>query len=378
MFSLRFRLVVTVLMGVLLAQGMPVAAAAMRDEVFQVEKSHTLFTVQLSVRLFAPLGPGPFPLIVINHGKAPGKAFMQQDRAFYFQAREFVKRGYAVLVPTREGFGSSGGHFQEQACNAAHTGELQADDIELSINYAKTLPYVDGSRIVVIGQSVGGLATMALGERNLPGVLGLIDMAGGIRYDSCAGWRQGDIDAFAQYGAQSRAPALMIYGDNDTYWGPGPEMPKALSTAYRQAGGRATFVDVGVFKQDSHNTFSDPDGMALWAPAVKDFLAALNLPFDERYSLRNPQPDGVDVEDIDAVPTSSRACKQLYANHFLGADPKTHRAFALSDDGHCGYATGEDSAQRALGFCAQHGAQGCALYAQDEKVVSSQAQSGAN
>ncbi|WP_408218999.1 hypothetical protein [Paraburkholderia dilworthii] len=42
---------------------------------------------------------------------------MQQDDFFYLQAIEFVRRGYAVVVPTREGFGSSGGTYFRVNCN---------------------------------------------------------------------------------------------------------------------------------------------------------------------------------------------------------------------------------------------------------------------
>jgi len=130
-----------------------VRAADMRDESIRIPVSDGLFAASLSARLFAPRGEGPFPLVVINHGKAPGNPRFQAEQAYYQVVREFVKRGYAVLVPTRRGYGSSGGAYREALCSVPSTGEMQADDIEVAINYAKKLPLVDGRRIVVIGQA---------------------------------------------------------------------------------------------------------------------------------------------------------------------------------------------------------------------------------
>lgn len=347
----------------------PAAAAAMRDDTLKIDKRVGLFTIELSARLFTPPGPGPFALVVINHGKAPGNAHLQKDQPYYFQAREFVKRGYAVLVPTREGFGSSGGNYRSVRCDAGQTGERQADDIELAIDYARTLPYLDTHHIVVIGQSVGGLATLALGKRHPPGVVGLIDMAGGIRFEQCAGWQQSDIAAFADYGAQSRIPVLMMYGDNDAYWGPGPDLPRSLYQAYHDAGGNAQFVDYGEFKHNSHSTFSDPEGMPLWEPSFRAFFASLNLPFDERVSLRSGDAGHTDIEDSDAIPAVSPQCRSLYRTGFLGTDPKVHRAYAISGDGHCGYANGDDAEATAKANCARYAKQACATYATDETVI---------
>jgi dienelactone hydrolase len=349
--------------------GQPAGAAGMRDEIVRIEKSHGLLGVKLTARVYAPPGDGPFPLIVINHGKANGNPAFQKDRGYYFQARAFVMRGYAVIVPTRQGFGSSGGFYVDGRCDIAETGRLQADDIAVAIAYAKTLPYVDGARIVVIGQSQGGLATMALGERNLPGVLGLINMAGGMRRESCAGWERADIDAYAQYGAKSKAPSLWMYGDNDSYWG--QTLPKSMYDAYVGAGGHAEWVDYGVFGSDSHQTFASRGGMPLWLPAYTRFFAALGLPFEVRDTPRDALA-GPDLEDVAAVPVTGAGGKALYAA-FLDADPRAHRAFAVAPDGHCGYATGDDAQRLALAHCAEHTQATCELYAVDQRIVYRQA-----
>jgi dienelactone hydrolase len=358
-----------ILTAILLLAGPHLLAEPMHDETLHITKAGLLFDVTLSAQLYTPPGTGPFPLIVINHGKQPGNAALQKDQAYYFQAKQFVERGYAVLVPTREGFGSSGGTYQEVKCDQTRTGELQAVDITLSINAIRTRPEIDSHHIVVIGQSAGGLATMALAEQLPAGVVGLIDMAGGIRNEKCPQWSQGVVAAFARYGSQATVPVLMMYGENDSFWGPGLDLPQAIFNAYRQGDGQTTFVDTGVFKKDSHRVFPDPEGMAIWGPAFQTFFSQLHLPFDIKYRLGSADAGAVDVDEVAAVPTTSTVCKSLYLSRFLATAPKQHRAFALSDNGRCGYATGGSVSERALEYCQAANGENCKLYAVDDQVV---------
>lgn len=65
---------------------------------------------ELEVTVFMPPGPGSFPVIVINHGRAPGNAKFQARYRPVLAVREFIQRGYAVMAPMRQGFGNSGGN----------------------------------------------------------------------------------------------------------------------------------------------------------------------------------------------------------------------------------------------------------------------------
>ena len=165
----------------------------------------------LETTVFQPNGPGPFPLIVINHGKDPGRPNLQPRDRFYHMATAFVKRGYAVMVPMRQGFANSTGRYRDHGCDMTANGYAQADDIAATLAYARQQPWVDVDRIVVAGQSYGGLATVALGTQDQPGVRGLINFAGGLRDDSNnCGWRSALVSAFAEYGANRRVPSLWM------------------------------------------------------------------------------------------------------------------------------------------------------------------------
>ena len=67
--------------------------ASMNEQVVMVKVGSGLFAAELETTLFRPNGAGPFPLVVINHGKAPGNPVFQERARFLTASREFVRRG---------------------------------------------------------------------------------------------------------------------------------------------------------------------------------------------------------------------------------------------------------------------------------------------
>jgi dienelactone hydrolase len=339
-------------------------AASLRDEKVMVPKGHGLFHVELETRLYAPLGEGPFPLVVINHGQNPGPPRFQSSSAYYGQALEFVRRGYAVIVPMRQGFAGSSGFYLSAGGNIEDTGFAQADDVAAAIDYARSVPFIDASRVVVVGQSAGGLATIALGSRNPPGVLGLINFAGGLHFVNTPGSERNLIVAFSDYGKTTRIPSWWMYGDNDSLFPP-PLVHKMLD-GYNGSGGHAQLVDFGNFGNDAHGLFGAFNGTAIWLPQVEKFLASLGLPTEVRYDLRE-HVDGPDIEDVAAVPNLNEGGREGYRRFLWSAPP---RAFAVSENGHWASRTGPDAEKRALDSCAAHAGTQCRLYAVDQHLVS--------
>ena len=325
---------------------------------------------RLETTVFQPNGPGPFPLIIINHGKDPGRPNLQQRDRFYYMAHAFVERGYAVMVPMRQGFANSTGRYRDHGCDMTANGYAQAEDIMATLAYARGQKWVDADRIVVAGQSYGGLATMALGTEALQGVRGLINFAGGLRDDSNGcGWRSALVSAFAEYGAQNKIPSLWMYGQNDSLFG--PELVARMHDAFAQAGGHAELVEYAPFKRDSHGMLASRDGQKVWLESTMKFLGSVGMPTEVVNKVPlPPQPQATNfagLDDVDSVPFLSENGKRAYRDYLTKMTP---RAFAVSPSGAWTWAEeGEDPEARALATCSAKSEQPCRLYSVDEHVV---------
>lgn len=234
----------------------------------------------LAARVYRPTGPGPFPLIVIHHGTPADKRKLADTRlGFARAARWFVARGYMVVLALRPGYGSSSGRYLEGAGNCHDVdfvvaGRKIAAAEAAIVDAAARLPGVDPQRIVVVGQSAGGLGAVALADAPPLGVLGVISFAGGRGSNGkeviCAG-EDRLVDAEKTLGAANTLPQLWLYAENDHFFR--PELAHRMYAAYR-AGSRppVTFVDLPAFGDDGHKTFAQATPK-VWARPVAAFLA---------------------------------------------------------------------------------------------------------
>ncbi|WP_229448031.1 dienelactone hydrolase family protein [Massilia sp. CF038] len=325
---------------------------------------------RLQTTVFRPNGPGPFPLLIINHGKDTGEPQYQQRDRFIYMATAFVKRGYAVLVPMRQGFANSSGSYANHGCNMTANGQAQADDVLSTIAFARQQKWIDSDRIVVAGQSYGGLATIALGTRDVPGVRGLINFAGGLRDDGAGcDWRGELVQAFANYGANSKVPSLWMYGVNDSLFG--PDLVSRMYGAYVGQGGHARLHEFGVFKRDSHGMIASRDGEKIWWKETEPFLREVGMPTEEKYAVITPPPlpktNFARLDDIAAVPYLQASGREAYREYLARMTP---RAFAVSPTGDwCWAEEGENPDARALETCGKKSNQPCKLYSVDDYVV---------
>ncbi len=255
------------------------ALAPLPEEVILVPKKYVLGTLNLEVTVFRPPGSGPFPLAVINHGKASGNPRFQDRYRPLVAARYFLERNYAVFVPMRQGFSKSEGSFVDGGCNVESNGRTQAEDIHATIAAAHLLPYVDRSRTVVVGQSHGGWTTLAYGaSQPHESVKGLVNFAGGFRQDSCPAWENTLARAAGNLGADTKIPAIWFYADNDSYW------PRTVSDAmfanYSAGNPKSTFVAYGTYERDGHSVFGDRRGRVIWEAHLARFLKDASLPYE--------------------------------------------------------------------------------------------------
>lgn len=328
-------------------------------------------SVSLETTVFKPDGDGPFPLLVINHGKAPGDPKLQPRDRFIHMASAFVRRGYAVMVPMRTGFAHSTGRYIDHGCNMAANGYTQASDVRDVIGYARGLRWVDGEHIVVAGQSYGGLATMALATQEIPGVRGVMNFAGGLRvHGGPCDWQGALVRAFGDYGKRSKVDSLWMYGANDSYFG--PELVGRMHQAYVKAGGNAQLVAFGDFKRDAHTMLASRDGETIWLPEAERFLRRIGMPSREKYAVAGDasapvKNDYAAVDDVSAIPYLAGHGREEYRAFLQRQLP---RAFAVSPTGAWGWAEeGEDPRRSALAACQTKSQQPCQLYSVDDYVV---------
>ncbi len=66
---------------------------------------------------------------------------------------EFVRLGYLVAIPMRQGFSKSGGAYIDPRCNFVSNGQVQAEDIKGALDTLVKRPDVDPKRVLLVGQS---------------------------------------------------------------------------------------------------------------------------------------------------------------------------------------------------------------------------------
>lgn len=282
------------LLLLLLAVAVNAAQAKLREEVIEVpvtvqDRFGKAVSAQLTVTVFSDdARSAPAPVAVINHGRAPDardRAALGRPR--YIDASRFlVQQGFIVAVPTRIGYGLTGGEDVEDsgACERKQYApgyEAAAQQVLAVLAAVRRRPDAAPDRGVVLGQSYGGMTAMAVAAHNPSGVQAAINFAGGGGGNNKTRPQQPCATAqleqlFAGYGAKARIPTLWIYSENDMYLG--PRHPREWHAAFTRAGGAAEFVQYPPFGDDGHALFARSP--KTWQPKVVEFLRAQGFAMD--------------------------------------------------------------------------------------------------
>jgi dienelactone hydrolase len=186
---------------------------------------------RIPAEIYNPEGSGPFPAVVMLHdcsglgpnsSGAPGR-----------WAKELVAHGYVVIVP--DSFTTRG--FPNGVCTDSSRGPRvaplqRARDAHAALAHLRTLAYVDGGRVGVMGGSHGGSTTLLalLPLRGLtagrPGFAAAVAL-----YPGCAtpaGKLIGDSSGIYR----PRAPLLILVGELDD-WTPAEPCRKLVEGAQK-------------------------------------------------------------------------------------------------------------------------------------------------
>lgn len=237
--------------------------------------------VELELLVSRPFGPGPFPTLIFNHGstgRGDDPNLFRRRWANIDAATYFVKRGWMIVFPQRRGRGGSSGTYAEG---------LKPDGSGYDCTAAGALPGVDRaiegldevmihlcdrqdvmrSRLLVAGQSRGGVLSIAYAGERPDMFVGAVNFAGGWLSDY---WPESVLvnSTIFRRGAKFGKPTLWLYGENDPYYSLAHS--RSNFDAFESEGGTGRFESYPVpGENEGHSLISNP---RLWCVPVTSNL----------------------------------------------------------------------------------------------------------
>ena len=244
------------------------------------------FEQKITVTIFRDDTKKSSPYLLLSHGRTGTDAERAKfGRSSYkINSEYFVRQGFVVILPTRMGYGISGGPDAEYTGSCGRTRNykngLQAviDQSRQVLSYVFNLGYVD-KKGIVLGQSFGGLASIALSTQDIPGIVAAVNFAGAGDAGRPHTHPDDPCDAylienyFESLGAESKVPSLWLYSVNDKFWG--EKLPKDWFTAFQKAGGKGRFVNLPEYKDNGHPIFTgNPES---WKKDFEKFIKEIGF-----------------------------------------------------------------------------------------------------
>lgn len=261
--------------------------AAQAQETIMVPVKLDGMTVRLEMRIYKPAKTGRVPTLVFNHGST-GRG---RDSRLFLRpidspelAQFFVQRGWAVVMPARRGRAHSEGEYNEgfevdrskgYSCTPMLSipgADRALTDIAAAMESILAMPFVDPERVVIGGQSRGGILSVAYAGQHPEQVKAVINFVGGWMGTGCMNAERINQEIFKR-GARFPGDTLWLYGEDDPFY-PLSHSRKNFE-AFQKAGGKGTFNSFPEAKSIGHRLLFYPD---VWGPVVEDYLNRLALP----------------------------------------------------------------------------------------------------
>jgi len=241
--------------------------------------------ITLEVVIYKPAGTGPFPTVMFNHGSTGNG-----DNPLLFTstwtspalAKFFTDKGWLVAFPQRRGRGKSDGLYNE-GFEANRSGyscrpelslpglERALTDLDAAVDYLVVRPDVDSRRMLIGGQSRGGILSVAYVGTRPTRFMGAINFVGGWVSDRCGTAETINTVTFKR-GASYPKPILWLYGENDSFYK--IEHSRKNFDSFVTAGGAGIFtVFAPADGQNGHGLVSMPH---LWRGAMGSYVEQLD------------------------------------------------------------------------------------------------------
>lgn len=242
----------------------------------------------LELVIYRPVGSGPFPTVIFHHGSTgngDNPTLFRQTYTNDSLAKIFAESGWQVLFPQRRGRGASDGVYDEgfepdrsrYSCRdtLALAGLTHAlDDAEVIYQSVRNRPDVDTTRLIVGGQSRGGILAIAHAARHPGAFAGVVNFVGGWIGESCADAERVNRSTFVG-AAHNPVATLWLYGERDPFYSAAHS--SANFAAFTQAGGNGRFH---LYRRNNnalsgHNIINEP---VLWRHDLEAFFAQVAPP----------------------------------------------------------------------------------------------------
>jgi len=240
--------------------------------------------VNLEVVIFRPNGVGPFPLAVFNHGSTGNgrNSTLFTETLLDVGLADFLNnRGWLVAFPQRRGRGRPDGLYDEGFSADRRQGytcdfdislagaERALDDIASAMAELKQRPDVAPSRVLIGGQSRGGILSVAYAGMHPDQIFGVINFVGGWMGTHCDTASRLNGTLFVR-GARFDRPTLWLYGDQDPFYD--LQHSRNNFMLFECAGGKGTFLEFKMPGGYGHGVLSAPE---LWEGPVAEYLSSL-------------------------------------------------------------------------------------------------------
>lgn len=232
-----------------------------------------------------PNGSGPFPAVIVSHGHS-GLLRTQMGRNRML-GPDLVRKGFAVLAPTRIGHGissiaedpelprSDGRGCDGQDHRPAATAG--SDHIQATIAFAIKQAWIDKDKLILLGASAGGFHSLVAAGTRQSVVKAVVNFVGGHGGQYTRPGQPCNPDNVAAVlsaaGMGNPIPTIWFYSENDKLFG--SLVPRQWHAGYVKAGGRAEFHMLPPLGEDGHDILGP--GRPHWMPLLDRFLASNGL-----------------------------------------------------------------------------------------------------
>jgi dienelactone hydrolase len=255
-----------------------------KSEFLQTDLVEDARAIRLEVVVFKPAGAGPWPLAVINHGSTGDGRNPALFTATWFDiglADYLNERGWLVAFPQRRGRGKSNGRYDEgfspdrergyarDADRSLAGAERALHDLDAALAALRSRSDVIPSRVLLGGQSRGGVLSVAYAGDHPEHIFGVINFVGGWLSDGNLSAKAINETLFARGGRFGR-PTLWLYGAKDPFYSIAHS--RQNFAAFEKAGGHGTFVEYDVPGGYGHGVIAYPQ---LWSGSLDNYLGSL-------------------------------------------------------------------------------------------------------